>query len=80
MLKKKFKEILATLGFEEEDWIIDRDSDGEVNCLITNLPLRFEAKVTKALTLSKEFVLDDKKGEKKVYFLFECVLSEILHY
>jgi hypothetical protein len=34
--------------------------------LITNLPLRFEAKVTKALTLSKEFVLDDKKGEKKV--------------
>ena len=57
---------MATLGFEEEDWIIDRDLDGEINCLITNLPLRFEAKVTKALTLSKEFVLDDKKGEKKV--------------
>ena len=28
--------------------------------------MRFEAKVVRALTLSKEFVLDDKKGEIQV--------------
>lgn len=32
------KEILQTLGFVEEDWIVDRDIDPENNsCLITNL-------------------------------------------
>lgn len=61
-------EILATLGFEEQDWIVDRDIDPENNsCLITNLPMKFEAKVTKALNLSKEFVLDDRKGEKALF-------------
>ena len=28
-------EILASLGFEEEDWIVERDVDGENSCLIT---------------------------------------------
>ena len=29
--------MLATLGFEEQDWIVERDIDGENSCLITNL-------------------------------------------
>ena len=32
--------------------------------------MRFEAKVLRALTFSKEFVLDDKDGEKPVNDLF----------
>jgi len=68
LLSQPTKEILATSGFEEQDWIVDRDIDADNNCcLITNLPIRFEAKVTKALTLSKEYVLDDKKGEKLLF-------------
>lgn len=68
LLSTPTREILALSGFEEQDWIVDRDIDQEMNCcLITNLPIRFEAKVTKALTLSKEFVLNDKKGEKALF-------------
>ncbi len=29
--------MLATLGFEEQDWIVERDIDGENSCLITSL-------------------------------------------
>jgi hypothetical protein len=68
LLSQPTKEILASSGFEEQDWIVDRDIDNDNSCcLITNLPIRFEAKVTKALTLSKEYVLDDKKGEKALF-------------
>ncbi len=68
LLSTPTREILALSGFEEQDWIVDRDIDAENNCyLITSLPVRFEAKVTKALTLSKEFVLTDKKGEKTLF-------------
>lgn len=68
LLSQPTKDILGTCGQEEQDWIVDRDIDAENNVsLITNLPIRFEAKVTKALTLSKEYVLDDKKGEKPLF-------------
>jgi hypothetical protein len=30
-------EILASLGYEDQDWIVDRDIDGESTCLITKL-------------------------------------------
>ncbi|CAF0899139.1 unnamed protein product [Brachionus calyciflorus] len=68
LLSQPTREILATLGFEEPDWIVDRDVDSENNsCLITNLPSRFEAKFNRALSLCKEYVLDDKKGEKSLF-------------
>jgi hypothetical protein len=68
LLSQPTKEILTLSGFEEPDWIVDRDIDNDNNCcLITNLPIRFEAKVTKALALSKEYVLDDRKGEKLLF-------------
>ena len=66
-----FAEILAFVGLEEDDWIIQRDIDEENNCnLVTNLPNRFESKMTKALSLIKEFVLDDRTGEKPVSEIF----------
>ncbi|RNA27974.1 Exocyst complex component 2 [Brachionus plicatilis] len=38
LLSQPTRELLATLGFEEEDWIVDRDVDAKNNsCLITNL-------------------------------------------
>jgi hypothetical protein len=40
--------------------------------------MRFEAKVLRALTFSKEFVLDDKDGEKPVNDLFLGKNSSIL--
>ena len=33
-------------------------------------PIRFEANFTKALTLCKEYVLDDRKGERTVKIKF----------
>jgi hypothetical protein len=35
--------MLATLGFEEQDWIVERDIDGENSCLITNLVIKFSS-------------------------------------
>lgn len=37
LLSTPTREILATVGFEEQDWIVERDLDGENSCLITNL-------------------------------------------
>ena len=38
LLSTPTREILALSGFEELDWVVDRDIDAENNCcLITNL-------------------------------------------
>jgi hypothetical protein len=58
----------STLGTKEEDWNFERNIDDENNSfLITILPLKFELKATKALMLTKEFVLDDKRGERSLF-------------
>jgi hypothetical protein len=40
LLTTPTREILANLGFEEQDWIVDRDIDGDSTCLITKLVIR----------------------------------------
>ena len=69
------KDLLRILGFEEEDWIIDRDV--EIGAY-TNMPIRFETIILKYLTLIKEFILDDKNGEKNVKILIYLFITEII--
>jgi len=56
--------ILNNLGSEEQDWALERDQDIGV---FTNMPIRFETTLLKALQLSKEYVLDDKSGERPIF-------------
>lgn len=64
LLMTTTQDLISTLGYDEQDWIQDRNQEIGV---YTQMPIRFETSCLKALTLIKEYVLDDRRGEKTLF-------------